>query len=55
MGLSHFTNKRVNDVKQSVVSGHLQTCDCNINVNDFTILSKDFLRIFTTIGKSSFM
>ena len=55
VGLSHFTNKRVNDVKQSVVSGHLQTCDCNINVNDFTILSKDFLRIFTTIGKSSFM
>ena len=55
VGLSHFTNKRVNDVKQSVVSGHLLTCDCNINVNDFTILSKDFLRIFTTIGKSSFM
>ena len=55
VGLSHFTNKRVNDVKQSVVSGHLLTCDCSINVNDSTILSKDFLRIFTTIGKSGFM
>ena len=55
VGLSHFTNECINDVKQSVVSGHLLTCYCNINVNDFTILSKYFLRIFTTIGKSSFM
>ena len=48
VGLSRFTNICVNDVKQSVVSGHLLNCDCNINVNDFTILSKDFLRIFIT-------
>ena len=48
VGLSRFTNIRANDVKQSVVSGHLLNCDCNINVNDFTILSKDFLRIFIT-------
>ena len=51
MGTSHFTNKRVNDV----ISDHLLTCDCNINFNDFTILSKDLQTIFLIIGKSRFM
>ena len=41
MGISHFTNKGLKDVKQSVISGPFQTCDCNMNFNDFTILSRD--------------
>ena len=41
MGISHLTNKRLKNVKQSAISDHLLTCNCNINFNDFTILSKD--------------
>ena len=42
MGISHLTNERLKNVKQSAISDHVLTCDCNINVNDFTILSEDF-------------
>ena len=45
MGISHLTNKRLKNVKQLAISYHLLTCDCNINFNDFTILSKDFNNI----------
>ena len=41
MGISHLTNKHLKNVKQSAISDHLLTCDCNINFDDFTILSKD--------------
>ena len=41
MGTSHLTNKRLKNIKQSAISDHLLTCDCNINFNDFTIFSKD--------------
>ena len=41
MGILHLTNKPLKNVKQSAISDHLLTCDCNINFNDFTILSKD--------------
>ena len=41
MGIPHLTNKRLKNVKQSAISDHVLTCDCNINFNDFTILSKD--------------
>ena len=41
MGISHLTKKRRKNVKQSAVSDHLLTCDCSINFDDFTILSKD--------------
>ena len=41
IGISHLTNKHLKNVKQSAISDHLLTCDCNINVDDFTILSKD--------------
>ena len=41
MGTSHLTNKRLKNIKQSAISDHLLTCDCNINFNDFIILSKD--------------
>ena len=37
----NLTNKRLKNVKQSAISDHVLTCDCNINFNDFTILSKD--------------
>ena len=37
----HLTNKRLKNVQQSAISDHLLTCHCNINFNDFTILSKD--------------
>ena len=32
--------KHLKNVKQSAISDHLLTCGCNINFNDFTILSK---------------
>ena len=38
MGISHLTNKRLKNVKQSAVSDHVLNCDCNINFNDFTIV-----------------
>ena len=41
MRISHLTNKRLKYVKQSAISGHVLTFDCNINFNNFTILSKD--------------
>ena len=40
-GISHLANKRLKNVKQSALLDHLLTCDCNINFNDFIILSKD--------------
>ena len=40
LGILHLTNKRLENVKQPAISDHLLTCDCNINFNDFTILSK---------------
>ena len=36
-----MSKKRLKNVKQSAISDHLLTCECNINFNDFTILSKD--------------
>ena len=41
MGISHLTNKRVENVKRSAISDHLLACDYAINSDDFTILSKD--------------
>ena len=41
MGISHLTNKRLKNIKQSAASDHVLTCDCNINFNDFNILFKD--------------
>ena len=41
MGISHLTNKRLKNVKQSAISDHMLTCVCNINFNNLTILSKD--------------
>ena len=32
--------KCLENIRQSAISDHLLTCDCNINFNDFTILSK---------------
>ena len=40
MGISHLTNKRLKNIKQSAISDHVLTCDCKINFNDFTNLSK---------------
>ena len=52
MGISHLTNKRLKNVKQSAISDHLLTCDCNINFDDFTILSKDSNNINLLIKES---
>ena len=41
MGISHLTSKCLKNVKESAISDHVLACDCNINFNDFTILSKD--------------
>ena len=41
MGISHLTNKRLENNKQSAISDNVLTCDCNINFNDSTILSND--------------
>ena len=53
MGISYFTSKRVSNVKQSIISNHLLTCDCNISFNDFTILSKGSSKINLLIEESS--
>ena len=52
LGISHLTNKRLKNVKQSVISDHLLTCDCNINFDDFTILSKDSNNINLLVKES---
>ena len=31
MGILHLTNKRLKNVKQSAISDHVLTCDCNQN------------------------
>ena len=51
-GISHLINKRLKNVKQSTISDHLLTCDCNTNFNDFTILSKDSNNINLLIKKN---
>ena len=52
MGISQLTNKRLKNVKQPANSDHVLTCDCNINFNDFTILSKDSNNINLLIKES---
>ena len=39
MWISHLTKKCLK--KQLAISDHVVTFDCNINFNDFTILSKN--------------
>ena len=51
----HLTNKRLKNAKQSAILDHLLTCDCNINFNDFTILSKDSNNINLLIKESLLM
>ena len=52
MGISHLTNKRLKNVKQSAISDHLLTCECNINFDGFTILSNDSNNINLLIKES---
>ena len=52
MGISHLINKSLKNVKQSAVSDHVLTCDCNIYFNDFIILSKDSNNINLLIKES---
>lgn len=47
-----FGEKSIENNKQSAISDHLITYDCNINFNDFTILSKDFSN-FNLLTKES--
>ena len=41
MVISNVTGKRLKNVKQSAISDHLLQCNCTINFDDFSILSKD--------------
>ena len=52
MAISHLTKKRLKNIKQSAISDHVLTCDCNIKLNDFTILSKDSNNVNLLIKKS---
>ena len=52
MEILHLTNKRLKNVKESVISEFLLTSDCNINFDDFIILSKDFDNINLLIKES---
>ena len=52
MGILHLTNKRLKNVKQSAISDHLLTCECNINFDGFTILSNDSNNINLLIKES---
>ena len=55
MGVLHLRNKHLKNVKQSAISDHVLTCDCNINFNDFTILSKDSNNVNLLVKKSLFI
>ena len=48
-------DKRLKNVKQSAISDHLLTCDCNINFNDFTISSKDSNNINLLINENLYL
>ena len=52
MGISHLTKRRLKNVKESAISDHLLTCECKINFDDFTILSKDSNNINLLIKES---
>ena len=52
MGISHLTNRRLKNVNQSAISDHVLTCDCNINFDDFSILSKNSNNINLLIKES---
>ena len=52
VGILHLANKHLKNIKQSAISDHLLTCDCNINFNDFTILSKDSNNVNLLIKES---
>ena len=39
--ISYLTKKHLKNVKQSPISDHMLTCNCNVNGNGFTILSND--------------
>ena len=52
MEILHLTNNRLKNVKESAISEFLLTCDCNINFDDFIILSKDFDNINLLIKES---
>ena len=52
MEVLHLTNKRLKNVKESAISEFLLTCDCNINFDDFIILSKDSNNINLLIKES---
>ena len=41
MGISNLTGKRVKNVKESAVCGHLLQCDCAIDFDHFDILDSD--------------
>ena len=55
MGILHMANKRLKNIKQSAISDHLLTCDCNISFNDFIILSKHPNNINLLIKESLLM
>ena len=52
MEILHLTNKRLKNVKESAISEFLLTCDCNINFDDFIILSKDSNNVNLLIKES---
>ena len=52
MEILYSRNKQLKNVKQSAISDHLLTCNCNINFNDFTILPKDSNNINLIIKES---
>ena len=52
MEISHLTNNLLKNVKQSAISDNLLICDCNINFDDFTTLSKDSNNMNLSIKES---
>ena len=55
MGISHLTSTRLKNVKQSAISDYVLTYECNINFNDFTILSIDSNNVNLLIKESLFI
>ena len=52
MEILYVANKLLKNIKQSAISDHLLSCDCNMNFNDFTILSKDSNNFYLLIYES---
>ena len=53
--ISSLTGKRLKNLKQSAISGHLLDCNCAINFDDFRILATDYNKFKLLLRESLLM